>query len=145
MPVNAIPAVVQGLLALLIVIAKLAVAIAVLLVIRRLVRLLLLYVEELVSRWDRRGVTKDTLSALFERLNTAVAIIGAMLVLLWAAALFRAPPWIQDALFLMVRIAIVLAIGVAVIRSTEAIVDAIDALGRGYAQGRGSSSSSVVS
>ncbi len=137
MPVNAMPAVVQGLLAFLTVIARLAVATVALFVVRRLVRLLLLYVEELVSRWDRRGVSKDTLSALFEGLNTAVAIIGAMLVLLWAAALFRAPPWIQDAFFLMVRIAIVLAIGVAVIRSTEAIVDAIDAVGRGYAQGRG--------
>ena len=104
-------------------------AIAVIGVTRRLLR----GAERRLSRWDRPGGDNRSLATLFAGVEAAVVNIGCILVVLYACILFAVPAGITSTLLLAVRIYVVVAIGLIVIRSTETIVDTLDGVGRRYA------------
>ena len=105
-------------------------------VVIRVARWLLRGAERRLRRWDQLGSDNRSLATLFAGLEGAVVNIGWILVVLYACILFAVPGRVTSTLLLAVRIYVVVAIGLIVIRSTETIVDTLDGLGRRYAQRR---------
>jgi moderate conductance mechanosensitive channel len=107
----------------------------------RILRTLLRRAEGGLQRWELLKVHDQGLTAFFRGLdhalvNTAWLLMVYMAVYL-AAQRFKLPAqalaWLADA----ITIYLVIAIGVLVIRATTVIVETLDALSRGYAEGRG--------
>jgi small conductance mechanosensitive channel len=115
---------------------RLALAVIAVIVAIRVARRLLRGTERRLRRWDQFGNDNRSLATLFAGLEGAVVNIGWILVMLYACILFAVPGRITSTLLLAVRIYVVVAIGLIVIRSTETIVDTVDVLGRRYAQRR---------
>jgi small conductance mechanosensitive channel len=112
---------------------RLAPAVVVLLLVTRIARWLLRAAQRWLSRWDQLGDNNRSLATLFGGLEGAVVNIGWILVVVYACILFAVPAGVTATLLLAVRIYVVVAIGLIVIRSTAAIVDTLDGLGRRYA------------
>jgi moderate conductance mechanosensitive channel len=117
--------------------AKLALAVAGIIVVTRLLRRLAGALEKRINRWDHLRDNNKSLAALFRGLDRAIVSLGWMLAVLLACVLFAVRDSIISPLVLIVRIYLVLAIGVMVIRSTAVIVDTLDGLSHLYAQKRG--------
>jgi small-conductance mechanosensitive channel len=117
--------------------AKLVLAVAGLIVVTRLLRRLAGALEKRINRWDHLRDNNKSLAALFKGLDRAIVSLGWMLAVLLACVLFSVRDSIVSPLVLIVRIYLVLAIGVMVIRSTAVIVDTLDGLSHLYAQKRG--------
>jgi moderate conductance mechanosensitive channel len=115
---------------------RLALAILAVIVAIRVARGLLRAAEQWLTRWEQLGDDNRSLATLFVGLEGAVVNIGWILVVLYACILFAVPGRITSTLLLGVRIYVVVAIGLIVIRSTATIVDTLDGLGRRYAQSR---------
>jgi moderate conductance mechanosensitive channel len=116
--------------------AKLALAILVLLVAIRVVRRVLHAAERTLRQPEPTGDREASLSALFALIERTVANIGWLLVVVFASMLFAFPDNVTAVLLVAVRVYVVLAIGLIVIRSTALIVETIDGLGLRYAERR---------
>jgi moderate conductance mechanosensitive channel len=116
--------------------AKLAVAIVGLLIGIRVLRRLLRATERKLNQREQPGERQDGLGTFFASLERTIANIGWMLVVVFASILFAFPGSVTDVLLVAVRIYVVLAIGLIVIRSTAVIVEALDTLGLRYAERR---------
>ena len=116
--------------------AKLTVAIVGLLVGIRILRRLLRATERRLNQREQPGEHQDGLSTFFASLERTIVNIGWMLVVVFASILFAFPGSVTDVLLVAVRIYVVLAIGLIVIRSTAVIVEALDTLGLRYAERR---------
>jgi small conductance mechanosensitive channel len=77
------------------------------------------------------------LERLFARLDRALAVTGWMLVAVLASWLLAVPPAINDTLLLVVRLYLVFAVGIALVRAAGIVVDVLDGWGRQYMQARG--------
>ena len=117
-------------------VAKLAVAIVALLVGIRILRRLLRATERRLNQREQAGERQEGVSTFFAGLERTIVNIGWMLVVVFASILFAFPGSVTGVLLVAVRIYVVLAIGLIVIRSTAVIVEALDALGQRYAERR---------
>jgi small-conductance mechanosensitive channel len=116
-------------------VAKLALAIVALLVGIRVLRRLLRATERRLTQRERAG-GQEGLTTFFTGLERTIANIGWMLVVVFASILFAFPGSVTGVLLVAVRIYVVLAIGLIVIRSTAVTVESLDALGQRYAERR---------
>jgi small conductance mechanosensitive channel len=116
---------------------KLALAAAGLLLGSRIVRQLLGVLERTLNRWDMLKRNNQSLSALFTGVNRVIATLFWLLLAVFAAVLFGAPQAVADALLLIVRIYLVIALGLLIIRCTSVIVDTLDGLTERSARRRG--------
>jgi small conductance mechanosensitive channel len=123
-------------IALALALGKLALTILVVFVATRTLRRLLRSAEQTLNRRDRLGDNSQSLTALFAGFERAMVTIAWMLVVVAASLFFALPGGVTDALLLAVRIYLVLALGLVVIRSTAVIVDTLDGLGHRYAKRR---------
>jgi small conductance mechanosensitive channel len=114
----------------------LAAAIGLLIALRG-IRLLLRSGEAALTRWDQLRDNNRSLATLFSGLYRAIVHTGWMLVAVLGCWLIDAPPRVLDFLLLIVRMYVIVAVGLVVIRSTVVIVDTLDGLSRGYARSRG--------
>jgi moderate conductance mechanosensitive channel len=109
--------------------AKLALATVALVATTRLLRRLLRALERTIGRWAHLRDNNRSLEPLFKSLDHAVVNLGWMLLAVLAFGLFAVPPRFTDGLLLIVRIYLVIAVGVIIIRSASVIVDTLDAAG----------------
>ena len=116
--------------------AKLAIAVVGLLLATRVFRWLLRATERRLNQRELPGERQESLSTVFTGLERTIVNIGWMLVVLFASILFAFPDSVTGVLLVAVRIYVVLAIGLIVIRSTAIIVEALDGLGYKYAERR---------
>jgi len=116
--------------------AKLAIAVVGLLLATRVFRWLLRATERKLNQRELPGERQESLSTVFAGLERTIVNIGWMLVVLFASILFAFPDSVTGVLLVAVRIYVVLAIGLIVIRSTAIIVEALDGLGYKYAERR---------
>src|SRR5262245_36420799 len=100
-----------------------------------LLRRLLRTGEQTLNRWGRLG-DNENLVALFAGFERALINIGWLVVVVSGAVFLSLPGSVTNALVLAVRIYVVLALGIVVIRSTAVIVDTLDGLGHRYATRR---------
>ena len=115
---------------------KLALAIVGLLLVIRVSRRLLRTTERRLNLRERAGEHQESLSTVFAGLERTIVNIGWMLVIVFASILFAFPDRVTGVLLVAVRIYVVLAIGLIVIRSTAVIVQTLDVLGYRYAERR---------
>jgi small-conductance mechanosensitive channel len=115
---------------------KVALAIVAALVITRILRRLMRATEGAINRWDQLRDNNQSIAALFRGLDRAIVNVGWLLVTVFTCTLAAAPQ-ATDALFLVLRIYVVFAVGLAVIRSTTVLTDTLDGLSRRYAEARG--------
>jgi moderate conductance mechanosensitive channel len=101
------------------------------------VRLVLGSVEASLSRWDQVRDPNRSLHALFAALNRVIFHTGWMLLGVLACWLLAFPPRVIEILLLVVRVYVILAVGLLIIRSTVMIVDTLDGLSHRYARTRG--------
>jgi small-conductance mechanosensitive channel len=113
-------------------IALLAIA---LVVVTQLVRVMLRGAEHLVDRVDNHD-DRQMLSSTFAGLDRAVLNIGWLVGALLVCQMLRVPPAIFDRLSVGVRLYVVLAVGVAVVRSTGVVVGLLDRLIERYVRRR---------
>jgi moderate conductance mechanosensitive channel len=103
----------------------------------RIVSRLLASVEAAIDRSDHVKDSNKSLNALFVALNRAIINTGWMLLFIFACWLFGAPGRVFDVLLLAVRVYVIVAVGLMIVRSTVMIVDTLDAFGHRYAHTRG--------
>jgi small conductance mechanosensitive channel len=94
-------------------------------------------VEAALNRWDGLRDNDKSLAALFSGLNRALVHTGWLLLAVLACWLLAVPPRVIEILLLVVRIYVIVAVGLLVIRSTAVIVNTFDGLSRRYAHARG--------
>jgi small conductance mechanosensitive channel len=116
---------------------KLALAAIVLLLGTRLVRQLLRLLERSLNRWDMLERNNQSLSALFAGVYRAIVTSSWLLLAVFAAGLVGAPQAVAEALLLIVRVYLVIALGLLIIRCTSVIVDTFDGLSERSARRRG--------
>jgi moderate conductance mechanosensitive channel len=102
--------------------AKLALAVVGLLFAIRISRRLLRATERRLNQRELPGQQQESLSTVFTGLERTIVNIGWMLVVVFASILFAFPDSVTGVLLVAVRIYVVLAIGLIVIRSTAIIV-----------------------
>jgi small conductance mechanosensitive channel len=107
----------------------------------RIVRALLRRAQGGLLRWELLKVHDQGLAAFFRGLDHALVNTAWLLMLYLAVSIVGqicllpavVLVWLSDA----ITIYLVIAVGVLVIRATSVIVETLDALSRGYAEGRG--------
>ena len=102
-----------------------------------LVRWGLRVVEAGVNRWDRVSDNDGNLARLFTGLHRVLVVAGWLLVVLYAVQFLGAPAGVRAGVIRLVRVYLVVAVGVLVIRSSPVIVETLDALARRFAESRG--------
>jgi len=115
---------------------KLTLAVLALLVATRVVRRLLRAAERTLRRREPAREGEASWSALFAGLERTIANIAWLLVVVIASTLLAFPDSVTGVLLAAVRIYVVLAVGLIVIRAMAPIVETIDGLGRRYAERR---------
>lgn len=115
--------------------AKLALAIVVVVVAIRVIRWALHATERTFKR--REPISEPgSVSSVFASVERAITNIGWMLIIVFASILFAFPDSVTAVILIAIRIYVVLAIGLIAIRSTALIVQTIDGLGHRYAARR---------
>jgi small-conductance mechanosensitive channel len=116
--------------------AELALASVVFLIVTRLLRGGLRFLERRVNGWDQLKDNNGSLARFFNGLDRAIVVLSWMLLAVLACELFAVPQPITGALLVVVRIYLIVVLGVMVIRSTAVIVDTLDGLSQRYARKR---------
>ena len=124
-------------IALALALAKIALTAGGLVVAVRIFRRLLRSAEEAINRFDRIKSNNESLAALSAGLERVTVHVAWMLLGTVASGWLGLPASVGDTLFLIVRIYLVLAIGVLIIRSTTFIVDTLDGWSERSARDRG--------
>lgn len=102
-----------------------------------IIRRLLVSIEASLNRSDQPTDSNRNLAALFAGLSRAIFHTGWMLLAVLACWLLAVPARVIEVLLLIVRVYVILAVGLLVIRSTVVVVDTLDALGHQHARRRG--------
>ncbi len=117
--------------------AKLGLAVAGLLAATNLMRRAFRAAERTVGRWDWLKDPNQSLPTRLTHVQRAIVRVGWMLLAVLACTLFALPQSATDAVLLIIRLYVVIALGLFVIRSTSVIVDTLDGLSDRYARSRG--------
>lgn len=118
------------------VLAKLALAIAAAWIATRVLRRATRAAEHGINRWDQLKDNNKSLAALFRGLDRSIGNIGWLLVAVFTCGLVGAPQELTDAVVLGLRIYVVFALGLTIVRSSSVMVDTLDGLSHRYAQTR---------
>ena len=118
-------------------IGKLAVATAAIVVALLLVRRGLAWLQTSIRRWDALQDNDGHLAALFRAMDRALVLTAWLVFAVLASTLLGLPAPIARWTLLAVRIVIVVALGLAVVRASALIVDTLNNLAHRYARGRG--------
>jgi small conductance mechanosensitive channel len=122
---------------LLLALGKLALAAIAVVAVRQLIRRLLLRIEarlEATSALTDRG---KSVSTLFTGLDRTMVAAGWLLLAVYAASLLPFPPGVLRLLLLIVRVYLVVALGLLIIRAASLIVHTVDAIAGRAAEARG--------
>ena len=92
----------------------------------RIFRHLLRSAEQAINRWDRIRSNNESLAALRVGLERVTVHVAWLLLAALASVWLGLPATVRDTLMLVVRIYLVLAVGVLIVRSTTFIVDTLD-------------------
>ena len=117
--------------------AKLTAAAIGLMVVLRIFRIALSYAEAWLNRWDRLRDNDGSLATLVAGINRTVAITCWMLLAVLAFRELSAPHFVVDGLLRAIRVYVVVAIGILIIRASVTIVDTLEGLSHRYSQQRG--------
>ncbi len=123
--------------AILIAFGKLALGIAGLVAITRLVRRLRRITEDAINRWDRIRSNNESLAALFGGVERVIINTARMLLAVFVCGWFGLPQSVRDTLILGIRLYLVIAIGIMVIRCVTVIVDTLDGFSERSARAHG--------
>jgi moderate conductance mechanosensitive channel len=104
---------------------------------RRVIRGVLRSVHAGISRRHRLRDADNNLAQLFDRLDRAVVVAGWILIAALASWLLGMPQPVTDSLLLLVRLYVVFAVGMMLIRAAGIVIDGLDRWGRPYLQARG--------
>jgi small conductance mechanosensitive channel len=118
-------------------IVKLTAGAALLTIASRVVRSLLASLERAVNAWDRIKDNDRSLGSLFSGLHRTFVNLGRMLLAVYALRLLSVPDDIVAALLTAVRLYLIVAVGVLIVRSSLVIVDTLDGWSRDFAANRG--------
>jgi moderate conductance mechanosensitive channel len=116
--------------------AKLAAAALGFLIAVRVVRRLLGRFEAALSRWGRLKDPDKRVRTTFAGLSYAIVNAGWLLLAVFALQVFGVPEGIVSVFVIAVRVYLVIAIGVLLIRASVVIVDTLDGLGQRYVETR---------
>jgi moderate conductance mechanosensitive channel len=117
--------------------AKLAIAVGGLVIATRLLRRLLRSAERAINRWDQNKSNDQSLAALVTGLDHVIVNTAWMVLAVIACGWFAAPPSVSAALGVLIRIYLVIAIGIMIVRCAAVIVDTLDGWASRSARGRG--------
>lgn len=117
-------------------VGKLALAAIAAVVVTRILRKVLRWLEAAINRWDQLKDNDKSLAAFFAGIDRAVANTGWLLVAVFACLLFSLPAVITEWVTIALRIYLIITIGVLIVRATAVIVDTLDGLSRLYAESR---------
>jgi small conductance mechanosensitive channel len=120
-----------------IVLGKLAAGALAIVVGARLLRRALAEVERAVNERDGTAANDRGLARLFGGLLRALVLTAWMLLAIWAGVSLRVPPVVTGVLLIAVRLYVVVAIGLLIIRSADVAVATVDSIGDRAAQRRG--------
>lgn len=117
-------------------VGKLALAVIAMLLVSRAMRRIMRALEGGINRWDQLKDNNKSLATLFGGLDRAIVNLGWMLVAVYASRVSAAPDEVTDALVLVLRIYVIFAVGLTIVRSTTVVIDTLDGLSHRYAQTR---------
>jgi moderate conductance mechanosensitive channel len=123
--------------ALAVALGKVGLAVLGFVVARRVLRRVLGVVHAGMTQRQRLGDATGTLEHLFARLDRAVVVSGWILIAALASWLLGLPQPVTDSLLLLVRLYLVFAGGVMLIRAAGIVIHVLDRWGREYLQARG--------
>jgi small conductance mechanosensitive channel len=103
----------------------------------RLLRRLLRSGEEAINRWDRIKSNNKSLAALSSGLERVIVNVAWLLLAALAAGWLGLPTGARETVLTVVRIYLVLAVGVLIVRCTTFIVDTLDGWSERSARKRG--------
>ena len=109
---------------------------AVLVFATRWLRRLIVMAENAVNRWDQLSSNNESLSRLFKGLDRLIINTAWMLLAVFACGWFGLPTAVSETLLVGLRIYLVIAIGIMVIRCTSVMVDTLDGLSHRSARKR---------
>ncbi len=116
---------------------KLGLAVVAFVVARRVIRGVLRSVQSGISRRHRLSDADKNLGQLFEGLDRTVRVAGWLLIAALASWLLGMPQPVTDSLLLLVRLYLVFAVGMMLIRAAAIVIDGLDSWGRPYLRSRG--------
>jgi small conductance mechanosensitive channel len=116
--------------------AKLAAAALGFLIAVRIVRHVLVRLESALNRWDQLKDPDKRVRTAFAGLSYAIVNAGWLLLAVFAFQVFGMPGGVVAVLVSAIRVYLVIAIGLLLIRSAVVIVDTLDGLGQRYVEGR---------
>ena len=93
-------------------------------------------VAYLVDRWGRLADDKKILAGIFAALKRIIATLGWLIAALLACRILRVPESLVDGLIVVMRVYLVIAVGLVLIRSTEVVLKAADRIVEGHARDR---------
>lgn len=117
-------------------VGKLALAAIAAVIVTRILRRVLRWLEAAINRWDQLKDNDKSLAAFFNGIDRAVANTGLLLVALFACLLFALPEGITKAVTIALRVYLIITVGVLIVRAAAVIVDTLDGLSRLYAESR---------
>jgi small-conductance mechanosensitive channel len=97
----------------------------------------LAWLQMMIRRWDALQDSDEGLSGLFTTLDRALVLTAWLFFAVLACSLLGLPAQITLWTLLVVRITIIVALGLAIVRASTVIVDTLNSLGHRYARGRG--------
>jgi small-conductance mechanosensitive channel len=124
-------------LALMAALGKLALGIVGLVVATRAVRWALESAERAINRWDRIQSNNESLAEFFKGLEHVIVNLARMMLAVIACGWFAVPSSITSVLMTVIRIYLVIAVGLMIVRCVAAIVDTLDGFSQRSAQNRG--------
>ena len=116
---------------------KLALVAVALVIVLRLARRGLGWAETKLRTWEAVPDPDDSLASLFVRFNRALVITVWLLFAVLACWLLGLPAAMTERILLIVRIAIIVAVGLAVVRATTVTVDTLNGLSHRFARSHG--------
>jgi moderate conductance mechanosensitive channel len=118
-------------------VVKLAIAVGGLVIATRLLRRLLRSAERAINRWDHIKSNNQSVAALVTGLDHVIVNTAWMVLAVIACGWFAAPRSVSAALVVLIRVYLVIAIGILIVRCAAVIVDTLDGWAGRSAQGRG--------
>jgi small conductance mechanosensitive channel len=116
---------------------KLATAAVGIVLVLRAVRAGLARIEARLNRWDQLRDNDRSLTAFFVGVNRAIEVTAWLLLACFALRLFHVPEIVLTWAVRVIRVYLVVAVGVLVIRASAAIVDTLEGFSHRYSQKRG--------
>lgn len=116
---------------------KLVAGIVLMIVATRLLRRILAWAERAVDRWDEIKSNNLSLTRLFKGLDSLIVYTGWLLLAVLAFGWFGLPDSATQTLLTGLRIFLIIAVGVMVIRSSAFTVETLDGLSKRSAEKRG--------